>query len=164
MGEPCSICLENIESHHIIAKPNECNHEFHVACITIWLNNNSTCPMCRRQITYESQVQWRTVIAFAFAFSAEYNINRSLCAFTFLDIILREYPNSRSFKDNIQRIVYAIENLQVTEIKLPFLAITTRTDAIREKRKWKIMAEDLLEEKIQENRLQPFRQKIREMI
>jgi hypothetical protein len=120
--------------------------------------------MCRRQITYESQVQWRTVIAFAFAFSAEYNINRSLCAFTFLDIILREYPNSRSFKDNIQRIVYAIENLQVTEIKLPFLAITTRTDAIREKRKWKIMAEDLLEEKIQENRLQPFRQKIREMI
>lgn len=46
----CVICHNNIERDSIYRQLNPCGHMFHVPCIDQWLQNNSTCPVCRIQI------------------------------------------------------------------------------------------------------------------
>jgi len=42
----CSICIENLnKGFHL-----ECGHIFHNRCITHWLLENETCPVCRKEI------------------------------------------------------------------------------------------------------------------
>lgn len=43
----CSICLS--KGNKALCK-TECEHYFHITCIKEWLKDNSTCPICRRQI------------------------------------------------------------------------------------------------------------------
>jgi len=50
LEEKCSICTNNYELNDILRKVNICNHVFHQKCIDIWLNDNITCPICRRNI------------------------------------------------------------------------------------------------------------------
>ncbi|XP_005413704.1 PREDICTED: E3 ubiquitin-protein ligase RLIM-like [Chinchilla lanigera] len=46
----CSVCLsEYKEGSEIRTLP--CFHEYHVHCIDPWLLNNSTCPVCRTEVT-----------------------------------------------------------------------------------------------------------------
>uniref|UniRef100_A0A8D2H7C9 RING-type E3 ubiquitin transferase n=1 Tax=Urocitellus parryii TaxID=9999 RepID=A0A8D2H7C9_UROPR len=46
----CSICLTEFrESNKIRILP--CSHEYHIHCIDRWLAENSTCPVCRRELT-----------------------------------------------------------------------------------------------------------------
>lgn len=160
----CAICLESFESYHTIARPNECNHPFHVSCIRIWMTYNKTCPCCRREITVESQLQWGAILAVTIALTREHTIQRSLCALAFLDHLLKKYVNAKQFNDNYSRILNAIEHLQITNIRLPFLTIRTRADAIREKKKWKTVAEELLEDHVQRIRLIPFQESIAQWI
>jgi hypothetical protein len=42
----CSICLEGFES---TAVKLGCDHLFHRTCITRWLREHTTCPICRTQ-------------------------------------------------------------------------------------------------------------------
>jgi E3 ubiquitin-protein ligase RLIM len=45
----CTICVaEYTEGNKIRILP--CSHEYHVHCIDRWLFENSTCPICRRQV------------------------------------------------------------------------------------------------------------------
>ncbi|XP_054551765.1 dentin sialophosphoprotein-like isoform X2 [Talpa occidentalis] len=45
----CSICLtEFTEGNKIRTLP--CAHEYHVHCIDRWLSENTTCPICRREV------------------------------------------------------------------------------------------------------------------
>ncbi|KAM5315097.1 E3 ubiquitin-protein ligase RLIM-like [Glossophaga mutica] len=45
----CSICItEYREGSQLRILP--CSHEFHVRCIDRWLSDNSTCPICRRNV------------------------------------------------------------------------------------------------------------------
>ncbi|XP_028389396.1 E3 ubiquitin-protein ligase RLIM-like [Phyllostomus discolor] len=45
----CSICIsEYREGSQLRILP--CSHEFHVHCIDRWLSDNSTCPICRRNV------------------------------------------------------------------------------------------------------------------
>ncbi|XP_059956491.1 E3 ubiquitin-protein ligase RLIM-like [Mesoplodon densirostris] len=45
----CSICLtEYTENSKLRILP--CSHEYHIHCIDRWLSENSTCPICRRQV------------------------------------------------------------------------------------------------------------------
>ena len=41
----CSICLEEYKKNDQVFV-SKCNHIFHKNCITSWLNNNRTCPLC----------------------------------------------------------------------------------------------------------------------
>lgn len=50
----CCICLEDINCGF---KLNNCHHLFHAYCITAWLKNNSTCPMCRTYV-YNLKKPW----------------------------------------------------------------------------------------------------------
>ena len=51
----CSICQEdndndNDNNIHIIRKLN-CNHQFHIYCIEKWLSKQTTCPICRKNLS-----------------------------------------------------------------------------------------------------------------
>lgn len=42
----CSICLEEYKKNDNV-NILKCNHIFHIHCLNLWLCNNSTCPLCR---------------------------------------------------------------------------------------------------------------------
>ncbi|KNZ57423.1 uncharacterized protein VP01_2162g1 [Puccinia sorghi] len=54
--DACAICLENCiqpdkqynAGEATLSVFPDCNHCFHTACLRRWLDNNLTCPMCRR--------------------------------------------------------------------------------------------------------------------
>jgi len=43
----CSVCISEVETGEIIRKLN-CGHKFHRDCIDTWLNQNITCPVCKK--------------------------------------------------------------------------------------------------------------------
>jgi hypothetical protein len=45
--ELCSICLEHITYPIISLK---CKHVFHEHCIVLWINEDRSCPVCRRRV------------------------------------------------------------------------------------------------------------------
>uniref|UniRef100_A0A0E0JJT9 RING-type domain-containing protein n=1 Tax=Oryza punctata TaxID=4537 RepID=A0A0E0JJT9_ORYPU len=48
-GKPCGICLDDLVDLTAVKLP--CGHAFHGQCITNWLFEGKTCPMCRRDLT-----------------------------------------------------------------------------------------------------------------
>lgn len=50
IGEECPICTEEILLRDL-AKLDPCNHEFHQECINQWLEDHSTCPNCRQEVS-----------------------------------------------------------------------------------------------------------------
>lgn len=57
-GEPkeCPICLEKLkDGDEVISLP--CAHTFHFQCITSWLSEHDTCPLCRNPISNFNQSQ-----------------------------------------------------------------------------------------------------------
>ncbi|GLT84512.1 hypothetical protein SLE2022_027370 [Rubroshorea leprosula] len=43
----CSICLGEYEEKEELRIMPKCGHNFHLACIDVWLTKQSTCPVCR---------------------------------------------------------------------------------------------------------------------
>jgi len=43
----CTICLAEYHGDDILRILPYCGHSFHVTCIDIWLQQHSTCPVCR---------------------------------------------------------------------------------------------------------------------
>ena len=43
----CVVCLSQVNKGDKIRCLPICNHRFHFDCIALWLNNHSTCPLCR---------------------------------------------------------------------------------------------------------------------
>ena len=50
VGEECPICTEDILLRDL-AKLDPCNHVFHQECINQWLEDHSTCPNCRQEVS-----------------------------------------------------------------------------------------------------------------
>jgi len=46
MTYECGICMEPITSH---SYKTQCSHSFHNKCLTQWLLQNSSCPLCRKE-------------------------------------------------------------------------------------------------------------------
>ena len=50
-GEDCAFCLEHMHFSKSIGNPvarlRGCNHRFHRKCISAWLKDHHTCPLCR---------------------------------------------------------------------------------------------------------------------
>lgn len=58
--EICSICHNSLEGSGLSA-PFKCKHEFHSGCINRWLENRSTCPLCRQEldrVTINNEFVW----------------------------------------------------------------------------------------------------------
>ncbi|XP_067622125.1 uncharacterized protein [Eurosta solidaginis] len=51
-GNICSICNEETTNFNFVATP--CMHGFHRSCLTIWLTENESCPLCRRTVDSQS--------------------------------------------------------------------------------------------------------------
>lgn len=47
----CSVCLSQICKGEKVKSLPVCNHRYHVDCISPWLKNHTTCPLCRNKIT-----------------------------------------------------------------------------------------------------------------
>lgn len=45
----CSICFEEYKKREEIVRL-KCNHYFHEGCITVWIDYNPSCPMCRNNL------------------------------------------------------------------------------------------------------------------
>lgn len=43
----CSICLGDYEEKEMLRVIPTCHHNFHLVCIDLWLQKQSTCPICR---------------------------------------------------------------------------------------------------------------------
>ncbi|OAY78423.1 RING-H2 finger protein ATL39-like [Ananas comosus] len=43
----CSICLGEYEDKQVLRVMPACHHNFHLSCIDVWLEKQSTCPICR---------------------------------------------------------------------------------------------------------------------
>lgn len=48
----CVICLYDVAEGEKYRVLGHCKHGFHVDCIGAWLDNNSTCPLCRSPVPY----------------------------------------------------------------------------------------------------------------
>lgn len=45
----CSVCIDEVKvGEEVVVMP--CNHWFHEACVTMWLKEHNTCPICRTPI------------------------------------------------------------------------------------------------------------------
>ncbi|XP_051151546.1 E3 ubiquitin-protein ligase ATL42-like [Andrographis paniculata] len=46
-GLECAVCLSGFEDTEILRLLPRCRHAFHMNCIDKWLENHSSCPLCR---------------------------------------------------------------------------------------------------------------------
>ncbi|KAL0394079.1 UNVERIFIED_CONTAM: E3 ubiquitin-protein ligase ATL42 [Sesamum latifolium] len=46
-GLECAVCLSRFEDAEILRLLPRCRHAFHMNCIDKWLENHSSCPLCR---------------------------------------------------------------------------------------------------------------------
>ncbi|KAD6455138.1 hypothetical protein R6Q59_016411 [Mikania micrantha] len=49
-GLECSVCLSAFEEIELLRLLPKCKHVFHVECIDQWLENHSSCPLCRFKV------------------------------------------------------------------------------------------------------------------
>jgi hypothetical protein len=51
--EDCPICLEEYDTENpkLVAK---CDHHFHLACILEWMERSETCPVCNKEMVFDS--------------------------------------------------------------------------------------------------------------
>ena len=50
----CTICQDKIEI--INCSLTFCNHYYHSECLTKWLKESESCPICRNQILNETKI------------------------------------------------------------------------------------------------------------
>ncbi|RWW43205.1 hypothetical protein BHE74_00051175 [Ensete ventricosum] len=43
----CSICLGEYKEKEVLRVMPSCHHSFHLVCIDVWLQKQTTCPICR---------------------------------------------------------------------------------------------------------------------
>ncbi|MCL7038180.1 hypothetical protein MKW94_024674 [Papaver nudicaule] len=55
-GEPCMICIEEFcQKVEVIILG--CRHVFHSGCLLRWMEENRTCPLCRRSIVHSNKTE-----------------------------------------------------------------------------------------------------------
>jgi len=45
----CSVCISDCESGEVLRELS-CGHKFHRDCVDVWLENNITCPVCKKYL------------------------------------------------------------------------------------------------------------------
>ncbi|KAH7852278.1 hypothetical protein Vadar_022687 [Vaccinium darrowii] len=52
-GLECAVCLSKFQDIEILRLLPKCKHAFHINCIDKWLENHSSCPLCREKISID---------------------------------------------------------------------------------------------------------------
>ncbi|XP_015875135.2 E3 ubiquitin-protein ligase ATL31 [Ziziphus jujuba] len=47
----CAVCLNEFEEEDTLRLIPKCDHVFHPECVDAWLENHTTCPVCRAQLS-----------------------------------------------------------------------------------------------------------------
>jgi hypothetical protein len=133
---PCVICYETMEPYHTIVKPDTCAHMFHAVCINVWLARHRSCPVCRRPISLETQMPWRTLFSTALCVTHENTVERAAYTYAFLSLMLRRFSKKEEWQRARNTILVASEQFEVGSIRLPCLDLESRSTAKKEKEKW----------------------------
>lgn len=56
-GLECAVCLTRFEPQEVLKLLPKCKHAFHVECVDTWLDEHSTCPLCRYRVDPEDITQ-----------------------------------------------------------------------------------------------------------
>jgi hypothetical protein len=144
----CVICHEIMEPIHTVVEPENCTHKFHVICINVWLAHKRSCPVCRAPISVATQMPWRTLFLMTLAISRESLIERSAYTYAFLSLLLRRYKTAANWTEHRESIITSVQQFSVEGIRLPFLDVSSRTTAKREKQRWAKFYEELEEGKL----------------
>jgi hypothetical protein len=67
--EECPICLNNITDD--TKKITQCKHTFHTECLTRWLHDNNSCPLCRTH--FNEPIPIPLIVPLSFWFSRNTN-------------------------------------------------------------------------------------------
>ena len=51
----CGICLETLGANQCNIT-TKCEHSYHNKCLTHWLINKNTCPLCRSNINFNNKI------------------------------------------------------------------------------------------------------------
>lgn len=54
-GTDCSVCLCEFQENDSLRLLPKCSHAFHLPCIDTWLKSQSSCPLCRSNISLPPQ-------------------------------------------------------------------------------------------------------------
>jgi hypothetical protein len=92
---------------------------------------------------------WRTLFATALVVSHEMAVERAAYTYTFLSLMLRRFYNSREWLRARDTIIIASEQFETGTTRLPFLDLTSRTTAKKEKKKWMDIFMELTGETVQ---------------
>ncbi|KAM7515427.1 hypothetical protein LguiA_005010 [Lonicera macranthoides] len=55
-GLECAVCLSKFEDVEVLRLLPKCKHAFHIACVDQWLENHSSCPLCRHRISIDDTI------------------------------------------------------------------------------------------------------------
>lgn len=50
-GTECAVCLTEFQENESLRLLPKCSHAFHLPCIDTWLKSQSSCPLCRANVT-----------------------------------------------------------------------------------------------------------------
>lgn len=142
----CVICHEAMEPYHTVVHPRNCTHTFHAICINIWLTRHRSCPLCRRRISLTTQLPWRTLFSVALVVTHEAASERAAYTYAFLCQVLKTYRTKQQWRQTRDAIIAAAEQFELGTIRLPFLDLTGREAAKKEKKKWKELYEEIVGE------------------
>ncbi|XP_031478831.1 E3 ubiquitin-protein ligase ATL59-like [Nymphaea colorata] len=59
LASECAVCLARFEDSDLLHLLPKCKHSFHVQCIDKWLENHSSCPICRQNIDAQDFASFR---------------------------------------------------------------------------------------------------------
>jgi hypothetical protein len=89
---------------------------------------------------------WRTLFAVALTISNEMAVERACYTYAFLSLMIRRFKTANQWYEARETIIMASEQFECGSTRLPFLDLTTRTTAKKEKKKWRELYYQLTEE------------------
>ncbi|KAH7586439.1 Zinc finger RING-type profile [Nakaseomyces glabratus] len=56
--DTCPICCSNFiaDEYPLVVELPHCGHKFDFECVSMWLTKNTTCPMCRDDVTHKKEL------------------------------------------------------------------------------------------------------------
>ncbi|XP_061350700.1 E3 ubiquitin-protein ligase ATL42-like [Gastrolobium bilobum] len=89
-GLECIVCLSQFEDTETLRLLPKCKHAFHMNCIDKWLENHSSCPLCRNSIDPEDIKNFNYSISSRFL-----RVPSNLTEDTNLEIFVQRVPSQR---------------------------------------------------------------------
>ncbi|KAI3470573.1 hypothetical protein Pfo_027236 [Paulownia fortunei] len=70
----CTVCLSEYHEDDTLRILPLCGHSFHATCIDIWLQQHSTCPVCRVSLRELAERKWFMQPMFSSAVRSQYSM------------------------------------------------------------------------------------------